>query len=119
MDGEVLSVSHHRTCASARAATVVVYFSEFGARLYAHERATLFDVAASLRHRTAWLSRGRKAAHQTPRSKLRLWRLLPRRTFYGVKLKGPLRPCAISSKKSSVAQSLDGLRLKGSLRFLC
>lgn len=48
MDGEVLSVSHHRTCASARAATVVVYFSEFGARLYAHERATLFDVAAMI-----------------------------------------------------------------------
>jgi hypothetical protein len=30
------------------AAAVVVYFSEFGARLYAHEKATLFDVATMI-----------------------------------------------------------------------
>ncbi len=30
------------------AGVVVVYFSKFGARLYAHEKATLFDVAAMI-----------------------------------------------------------------------
>ena len=30
------------------AGIVVVYLSKFGARLYAHERATLFDVAAMI-----------------------------------------------------------------------
>ena len=43
--------------------------------------------------------------------------LLRHPTIYVVKLKGSLRPYATSSKKSSVAQSLDGSRLTGSLRF--
>ena len=54
MDGDTLSGSQPTPCVGPAAPSVVVYFSQSGTQLYAHEKATLFDVATMIGRLKGW-----------------------------------------------------------------